>query len=361
MIWLVSRRFDLWMFLAPAAVALLLVPLGPVVAPTGETPLPMWFFAVLMVDVAHVWATLYRTYLDGAELRRRPLLYAGAPLAAYLFGLALASISFAAFWTGLAYLAVFHFVRQQYGWVALYNRRDPATRPIDRGVDTVAIYAATVFPLLWWHVHLPRAFSWFLPGDFFEGLVPPGLVDLLWPVYVGALVLFAARQLQRRLAGEALRTGKIVVVTTTALCWGIGIVATNTDWAFTVTNVLIHGVPYFGIVWVACKKSAASYPRGSLLHFIFRGGRVLPFYGILVLIAYAEELGWDRLFWHSTHGLFFGPAVRPPELLAALLLPLLALPQVTHYLLDGFIWKTGAEKNPSIFRILGYTPVDPRA
>lgn len=360
MIWLVSRRFDLWMFLAPALVALLLVPLGPLVAPTGETPLPMWFLAVLMVDVAHVWATLYRTYLDRAELRRRPLLYAGAPLLAYGFGLMLASISFAAFWTGLAYLAVFHFVRQQYGWVALYNRRDPKTGPLDRGIDTFTIYAATLFPLLWWHANLPRAFDWFLPGDFFFGLVPPGLVRILWPIYLGSFVVFAARQLQRRIAGEAFRLGKIVVVTTTALCWGVGIVVSNTDWAFTVTNVLIHGVPYFGIVWVACKRSEGGYRRGSLLHFIFRGGRILPFYGILVLLAYTEELGWDRLFWHSAHGLFPGPALRPPDWAALLLLPLLALPQVTHYLLDGFIWKTSAEKNPVVSRVMRQLPADLR-
>ena len=115
--WLVSRRFDLSMFLLPAAIALALVPVGSLFS--GELPFPMWILCVLMIDVAHVWSTLYRTYLDREELARRPRLYLLVPIAAFLFAFSLSAISMPVFWTGLAYLAVFHFVRQQYGWVAL--------------------------------------------------------------------------------------------------------------------------------------------------------------------------------------------------------------------------------------------------
>ncbi len=333
--WLVSRRFDLAMFLAPAVVALALVPLGPFVAPDGETPFPMWIVCVLLVDVAHVWATLYRTYLDGAELRRRPVLYAGAPIVAYLFGLALASISVAMFWTGLAYLAVFHFVRQQYGWVALYNRKDDRLAPVDRWIDGAAIYAATIFPIVWWHAHLDRNFHWFVSGDFVGAFASEKLVRVLWPIYVGLLLLFVVRQVVRWRRGIPLRIGKAIVVATTAACWGVGIIATNSDWAFTVTNVLIHGVPYFGIVWVYGRQGESN---GSLAARVLRAG-VIPFYVLLAGLAFVEELTWDRLFWHTEQPIFFGPAVELSPRVAMLLMPLLALPQVTHYILDGFIWR----------------------
>lgn len=337
--WLVSRRFDLAMFLVPALIALALVPLGPYVAPTGDTPFPMWIVAVLFVDVAHVWSTIYRTYLDREELSRRPLLYAGAPIVSYAFGVALASISYAVFWTGLAYIAVFHFVRQQYGWVALYNRRDDSAGSWDRRIDTAAIYASTLFPLLWWHAHLDREFHWFLPGDFVEGVVAPALVDLAWLVYVLALGAFFARQLVRFLRDGVVRTGKIIVVATTAACWGVGIIATNTDWAFTVTNVLIHGVPYFGIVWVYGRR--ATHRPGSLLARVFTRGWI-PFYFLVVALAYFEELGWDRMLWHSEQPIFFGPTVDLSDAAIVFVLPLLALPQLVHYLLDGFIWRRRA-------------------
>jgi hypothetical protein len=179
--WLVSRKFDLWVFGGPAVLALVLLGLEPQFAPTGALPLPMWIFAILVVDVAHVWSTIYRTYFDREELRRRAQLYISVPFACYLLGFLAYSISSAFFWTLLAYVAVFHFIRQQYGWVALYNRRAGDFDPRDRHLDRLTIYASTVFPVLWWHAHLPREFNWFMQGDFLVGLSPM-LIKVLWPI-----------------------------------------------------------------------------------------------------------------------------------------------------------------------------------
>ena len=55
-----------------------------------------------------------------------------------------------------------------------------------------------------------------------------------------------------------------------------------------------------------------------------------------------EEWAWDRAVWHDHPSLFPGPELTPsPELLAllALLVPLLAVPQASHYLLDAWIWR----------------------
>ena len=57
------------------------------------------------------------------EVRRRPFLYFGTPVLAFLAGAMLYSLGSMVFWRVLAYLAVWHFVRQQYGWVALYRAR----------------------------------------------------------------------------------------------------------------------------------------------------------------------------------------------------------------------------------------------
>lgn len=352
--WLFSRRFDLAVFLLPALVALLLVPLGPQLAPSGETPLPLWVIAVLFIDVGHVWSTLWRTYLDRGELARRPGLYAGVPLGAYLGGVSLAMLGSATFWTVLAYLAAFHFVRQQYGWVRLYQRRDPGCTRFDRHLDAAAIYAATVFPLLWWHAHLPRRFDWFLPGDFLEELIPEALVAFLWPLYLGVLAAFVLRQLIRWRGERTFAAGKVIVVLTTAACWGVGMIATNSDWAFTVTNVIIHGVPYFGLVWFYGRRTA--HAGGSLAGAVFRRGRWGLFLLVPAALAYLEELGWDRLFWHERGSLFPGPELELSSgLVTALLLPLLALPQLVHYLLDGFIWRT--RENPAVASALA--PAEP--
>jgi hypothetical protein len=336
-VWLVSRRFDLAVFLAPAVVALALVPFERTFSPTGALPIPMWIAAVLLVDVAHVWSTIYRTYLDRHELLRHPLRYAAIPTAAYILGVALHLISAASFWTVLAYLAVWHFVRQQYGWIALYQSRDQGLERTDVAVDALAIYAATIYPLLWWHAHLPRRFDWFIDGDFIAHLVPAWLTDLLLPAYAAALGIFAARQIGLRLRDGIWRTGKIIVVSTTALCWGIGMIATNSDWSFTLTNVLIHGVPYLSMVWIFGRR--ASHPDRSLLRHIFARNRWPLYYGLVAGLAYLEESGWDRLVFHDRPQLFPGPTVALDDPVLALVVPLLALPQAVHYLLDGFIWR----------------------
>lgn len=347
--WLVSRRFDLWAFTAPAVLALLLVPLAAATA--GEVPLWAWAVAVLGVDVAHVWSTVYRTYLDPAELRRRPLLYAGAPVVAYALGVSLAAVSSDMFWRVLAYIAVFHFVRQQYGWVRLYGRRDAGLGAWDRRLDALTIYATTVYPLLWWHAHLPRRFDWFVPGDFVAGL-PEAVATALGPVYLALLALFAARQVQRGLREGFVPWGKVLMVATTAACWGVGIILTESDWAFTMTNVIVHGVPYVAFVWLYGRRAYGEADAPRLLGWLFQGRRWLVFLLALVAVAYGEEYLWDRSLWHERGALFVGPKWAWPDAWVVWWMPLLAVPQLTHYLLDGFIWRAREAKNPEFQRVM---------
>lgn len=348
--WLVSARFDLGVFLLPALASLGLVALAPWAAPEGELPLPLWLVAIVFVDVAHVWSTLYRTYLDRAELRRRAALYTLVPLSAYAVGVVAYASSALAFWRLLAYLAVWHFVRQQYGFLALYRRRAGEHAPLDRWLDTATIYAATLFPLLYWHAHLPRRFQWFVQGDFIAGAVSPELVTLLWPLYLGLLGAFVLRQLYRWRRERVFWAGKFVLVTTTAACWAAGIILTHSDYAFTLTNVLIHGVPYFGLVYVHGRR--ASHPAGGFLGWLFAGAHWGVFVGLVVFLGLGEEYLWDRLVWHENEVLFPGPALSLGAKLEILIVPLLALPQATHYVLDAFIWRTAPRENPGLANAL---------
>ena len=76
----------------------------------------------------HVYGTLFQTYLDPVRRRERRTLLWVAPLAYYAAGVAMHSAGGLWFWRALAYLAVFHFIRQQYGGLRLYARREsPAT------------------------------------------------------------------------------------------------------------------------------------------------------------------------------------------------------------------------------------------
>ena len=172
--WLFSAPVDIAAFLGSAVAALLLLAVG---ARFGllESGVPdwSWITAILLVDVAHVYSTAYRVYFNSQEMRRRLWLYVLTPVLAFAVGAAVYSEGSQFFWRGLAYLAVFHFVRQQYGWVAMYRRKAGEQPGLGKWIDTVAIYLATLYPLIYWHAHLPRNFWGFLKGDFVKNAMGP--------------------------------------------------------------------------------------------------------------------------------------------------------------------------------------------
>lgn len=341
--WLFSRRLDLAAFGGSAAVALALLALLPWVGP--DSPGWTWVVGVLLVDVAHVWSTAFVVYLDPAERRRRAGLYVAVPLLGWLAGVAAYAHGEATFWRALAYLAVFHFVRQQYGWVRLYRARAGERDRVGAWLDGATIYAATLWPLLWWHAHLPREFAWFRDGDFVAAEVPGWLVDGAGALYAALLAAYVARAVAAARRGPP-AWGKHLVVGTTAACWALGIVATDADYAFTVTNVFIHGVPYLALVFVYARRrlDRDGAGRADLGAWLLRRG---PWVCLATLwaVAYVEELAWDRAVW-GDHRWLFGGDGATADGWHGWLVPLLAVPQLTHYVLDAFVWRRGS--NPHL-------------
>lgn len=370
--WLWGRGTDLAVFGGSAAVALALAALAPALSKGGALPTWGWIAFVVAVDVAHVHTTLFRTYLDRDELRRRRALYLGVPLACYLAGVGLHLASSLTFWRALAYVAVFHFVRQQAGWVAIYRALAGERSRVDRLLDNALVYAATGWPLLHWHAHahLPRSFRWFVEGDFVAAPWLAALVGPLGAAYAAIGALYVARAAQRALQGAAVNVGKHVVIAATAATWYVGIVGTDGDFAFTVTNVITHGVPYMALLFAYARERAREAPGGLVARIVDplaplaprRAARVptwaygaAAFVGVALLLAFAEEMLWDRLVWHDRPEIFGGDRERPllGAIGSALVVPLLAVPQATHYVLDAVLWRRG-DTGPAQARALGF-------
>lgn len=340
--WMWGPKLDVMAFAGAAAVALALVALAPRLAPDDEGGAWAFLVLVIAVDVAHVYSTLFRTYFDRRELKRRPLLYTAIPLAALLLLSGVSLMAPERLWTLLAYLALTHFVRQQVGWVAIYRARAVSAglpyRASERVLDDLTVYAATLYPVLYWHAHLPRRFEWFVPGDFLP------VADGLWlraafVGYLALLLLYSVNAIRRALLYRSVELGKHLVVISTALTWYVGIVATNGDFSFTAANVVTHGAPYFVLLFMYAKRRAL-VSAGLVRSIISKG--VLGFVGVLVALAFFEELLWDRLVWHTHEALFgFLPPFELSELGLKLVTPLLMVPQATHYVLDAVLWRRG--------------------
>jgi hypothetical protein len=338
--WIHSAAFDLLLIFAPPFLACAAVFYLHAFFPHhfGVGPLS-WLALVVCVDVAHVYSSLFRTYAD-PFLEARALLWI-VPLGCWLVGALLYSLAPGIFWKALAYVAVFHFIRQQYGFVMIYARAEKNLPTIFRHVDRVTIYAATLYPLLFWHTHLPRNFNWFVDGDFFGG-ASPALDTIAGGLYLFILAVYGVKELWLILKLRHLNLPRNLMILATGISWYVGIVWLNDDLAFTLTNVVSHGIPYVALIWLYGRKKTDGARRGVRLGAIFRR-RFIPLYlGLLVLLAYLEEGLWDGFIWRDHGTLFPGfselPVLHDPWLLA-MLVPLLALPQSTHYIFDAFLWR----------------------
>lgn len=353
--WIWGPRTDLAVFGGSALVAVALALAGPWLSPSGAAPLWAWLALVVGVDVAHVHTTLFRTYLDRDELAKRPALYVALPLACFAAGVALHLASGKLFWRVLAYVAVFHFVRQQVGWVAIYRARAGERGRVTRVLDDATIYLATGWPLLHWHAHLPRPFRWFVEDDFVVTPLAKALERPALALYVGVAIAYVATAIVRAARGGGVQVGKHVVVVGTALTWGLGIVGSSTDWAFTVTNVLPHGVPYIWLLYVYARERAGEAPRIAASSIVRLG--LSAFVGVALAFAFAEEVLWDRLVWHDRPEVFGGAREEPllGPLALAFVVPLLAVPQATHYALDAFLWRR-RDTGPAQAKALGFGP-----
>ena len=143
--WLVSARFDLGLLIGPALLAAfiaLILPAGVEVGPLG------FLVLVVGIDVAHVWATLWRTLFDPGERRRLAPWLIALPFACAVVAMMLHGVSPPLFWTAMAYLAVFHFIRQQLGFGMLYRAR-AGLGHAGAAVERWLYYGLTGTPILW--------------------------------------------------------------------------------------------------------------------------------------------------------------------------------------------------------------------
>ena len=124
--------------------------------------------------------------------------------------------------------------------------------------------------------------------------------------------------------------------------------AFDNDLAFTATNIIAHGIPYMALIWVYGHNQQA-INGAERKPFVYQwvgklfSWRTVPVYtGGLFLLAYLEEWAWNGLIWRDHVMLFKFSEVLPviqSEQTLVWLVPLLALPQATHYILDAFIWR----------------------
>jgi hypothetical protein len=319
--------------LAPAFLPVLLILLFQDYFTSQQVNTWWWFILVLCIDVGHVYSTLFRLYWDKRTFHRYQKLLLVIPVIAFGVGFGLHAFSPALFWRVLAYVAVYHFVRQQYGFLRLYSRKEKQNKWFSR-LDATAIYSATIYPLLYWHIHATDSLAWFIKGDFIT-LNLKSFDPVFQLLYVTIALAYIAKELYISARATQFNIPKNLIIAGTYVSWYVGIVAFQGDLIFTLLNVVAHGIPYIALIWIHGEKKTNS-------HFGFNIKGLSIFLITILLLAYIEEYFWDAFVWNDHPELF--PAVftlitTDQPWVLSIIVSMLVLPQVTHYVLDGFIWR----------------------
>lgn len=346
--WLFSCRLDFSLFLGPVLLAIILHHSSLL---TWLPPFLAFLFLVVAFDVAHVWASFARNYMDPLELKRRPLLYWLPLPICFLTSTLIHWKSPLLFWTIVAYIAIFHFIRQPWGFLAIYKSK--AKESFDWRLDHIFIWVCALGPILVWHASPQRQFDWFGHGEQFLLRLPMEFQPFLWAAYSLFVIFYFALQTYR-IKSQGLNGGKLMVQLGTLVSWNLGLQTSNPLVSAAYIN-LFHGIPFLALVWLYLSNKWKNQRCNGLgprvFHYLARR-QLWPLYLILFLIpALLEEMLWESFVWKGHFHQYFH-SLEFSSLELSLIVGLLSLPQIVHYVLDAYIWKFNGS-NPDLKKNLG--------
>src|SRR6201988_3474877 len=154
--WIISARDDLIWFIGSVVSSYLLLFLYV----KGILPLvPMAALWAILIDAPHVFGTFSRTYFDRTERQNRGRLLWGSLLffvigpAMVLAGVGLIFFFIAALW------AYYHLVKQHYGFMVLYKKKNNDLAPVDNALDRLLLLFAFNYPFVAFIANDPTAMA----------------------------------------------------------------------------------------------------------------------------------------------------------------------------------------------------------
>src|SRR5689334_12468868 len=155
--WIINRKDDLIWFIGSVVTSYAFLAANLILVKFGLSVMIMTWIWALGFDGPHVFGTVSRTYADNEERRNRAKLYYGT-LSLFLLGPAMVLAGrmklfgtdvwgpvfffFASLW------AYYHLVKQHYGFMILYKKKNDDLAEIDNLIDRAFILLAMTYPFV---------------------------------------------------------------------------------------------------------------------------------------------------------------------------------------------------------------------
>src|SRR5260370_32952232 len=102
----------------------------------------------ILIDAPHVCGTLSRTYFDRSEWKTRKRLLLGS-LLFFIVGPIMVLLGFGfTFFFVAALWAYYHLVKQHYGFMVLYKKKNNDLAPLDNALDRLLLLFAFNYPFI---------------------------------------------------------------------------------------------------------------------------------------------------------------------------------------------------------------------
>lgn len=313
---------------------------------------PLWFFVfTILIDVAHVWGTIFRGYLRSEFTPGQKKILIFAPIVAFLSLFLVTHIQITGqewYFMGvvlLAYMAVFHFIKQQIGFILLYRTREEIPQKLanfHRIFDIIIGYLITLGPFIFWLMHYgEKNINWFIDGEYIFLANFLTNTSLYWIVTFAIILIYILAQILFIFAGARINLLKYIYILGTAFIWYAGMVFYDNMIIFGVGNMLLHGINYYGIVTASTFSNREKLPKilkkfSRSLVSVFM---MVAFF--LISFAFIETFLFEKLIWQEQISIFgdFGFFTIENKTLLIAIFSLLGSIQLTHYILDRYIWK----------------------
>src|SRR6266550_9634374 len=302
--WIISARDDLVWFIGSVASSYALL----ILYVAGVLPLiPMVALWAILIDAPHVFGTFSRTYFDRTERRSRGrllwgslLFFAVGPVMVYA-GAGLIFFFLAALW------AYYHLVKQHYGFMVLYKKKNNDLAPVDNALDRLLLLFAFNYPFVAFIARDPEAMK------RVPAMLQSGFNALATILLAGTIILTVAwlgRQIQRLLTGELLDVPKYLLLAAAIPMHWIVLLTPMPHKPIAIVAILTiyHNLQYHRLIWFHNKKYSAVRlsARGSSPTVGEAIAELRSKYG-------AAELISRRLIFYVAFGILFGIIYQGPR------------------------------------------------
>src|SRR5216683_3593245 len=254
--WIINAREDLVWFVGSVASSYAL--LGLYV--TGVLPLiPMVAGWAILIDAPHVFGTFSRTYFDASEWKTRKRLLLGSLLffavgpTLVLLGLGFTFFFVAALW------AYYHLVKQHYGFMVLYKKKNNDLAPVDNALDRLLLMFAFNYPFVAFIANDPRAMAR-VPPMLRSGVNSVAMLLLLGTIGLGGFWLI--RQIQRAVLRQTLDVPKYLLLAAAIPMHWIVLLTPMPNKPIAIVAILTvyHNLQYHRLIWFHNQKYTRSSP-----------------------------------------------------------------------------------------------------